>query len=148
VESVLVLNAGYEPLHRVSIQHAIRMLARNVAIVEEAVEDRMFGHFPFPRVLRLVHYVHLKWRHKVPSWSRMRLLERDKGRCAYCGAKAATVDHILPRCQGGETTWLNTVAACFKCNNKKGSRTAKQAGMTFVQEPFTPTWIDVGRLVK
>ena len=34
--SVIVLNASYEPLHTVSIQHAIRMLVREVAVVEEA----------------------------------------------------------------------------------------------------------------
>lgn len=41
--SVLVLNAGYEPLHRVSYQHAIRMLVREVAVVEESVEGATFA---------------------------------------------------------------------------------------------------------
>ena len=44
MEGVLVLNKGYEPLHRVSIQHAIRMLVRGVAEVEKAVEGQNFGH--------------------------------------------------------------------------------------------------------
>ena len=62
MSSVLILNAGYEPLHRVSIQHAIRMLVREVAVVEESLDDKTIGHFPFPLVLRLVRYVKLNWR--------------------------------------------------------------------------------------
>src|SRR5690349_21532071 len=48
--NVLVLNASYEPLHKVDVRHAVRMLVRGVAVVEEAVEGRNIGHFPFPRV--------------------------------------------------------------------------------------------------
>lgn len=143
MSGVLVLNAGYEPLHRVTLNHAVRMLARQVAVVEEAVEGRTFGPYPMPKVLRLVRYVALRWRHRVPSWSRSRLLERDGHRCGYCGEKAGTVDHVVPLARGGETSWLNTVAACFKCNNKKGSRSAKSAGMSLRFDPFIPTWWQV-----
>ena len=62
--SVLVLNAGYEPLHRVSIQHAIKMIVREVAVIEEAHEDETFGSFPKPLVLRLVKYIKMSWRKK------------------------------------------------------------------------------------
>lgn len=68
--SVLVLNAGYEPLHRVSLQHAIRMLARNVAVVEEIEHGQTIGPYPRPRVLRLIRYVTMRWRRKAPRWSR------------------------------------------------------------------------------
>ena len=50
MSTVLVLNAGYEPLHKVSINHAIKMLVRQVAVIEEATEE-MFGDFPKPLVL-------------------------------------------------------------------------------------------------
>src|SRR5690349_8694498 len=61
--NVLVLNASYEPLHKVDVRHAVRMLVRGVAVVEEAVEGRSIGHFPLPRVLRLVRYVTMRWRY-------------------------------------------------------------------------------------
>jgi len=54
MSGVLVLNAGYEPLHRVSLAHAVRMLHRQVAVVEQAVDGRTFGPYPLPAVLRLV----------------------------------------------------------------------------------------------
>ena len=40
---VVLLNASYEPLGRVSFQHAVRMLFREVALVEEQHGDRMIG---------------------------------------------------------------------------------------------------------
>lgn len=140
MSGVLVLNAGYEPLHRVSFQHAIRMLVREVAVVEEAVEGKSFGPFPLPRVLRLVRYVKLKFRTKSPKWGRGLLLRRDNHQCGYCPAPAATVDHVLPRARGGTTTWLNTVAACWRCNSRKGARTPEEAGMRLRVQPFEPTW--------
>jgi 5-methylcytosine-specific restriction endonuclease McrA len=142
MSSVLVLNAGYEPLHRVSIQHAIKMLVREVAVIEEATEE-MFGSFPKPLVLRLVRYVKLKWRSSKPKWSRQRLMIRDNHSCGYCGKSANTVDHIVPRSKGGGTTWENTVAACFKCNAKKGNRAPKEAGMKLLVDIHSPSWYHI-----
>ena len=142
MSSVLVLNAGYEPLHRVSVNHAIKMLVREVAVIEEAAEE-MFGNFPKPTVLRLVRYVQIKWRSRNPKWSRSRLMIRDGYRCGYCGKDAKTVDHIVPRSRGGETSWLNTVAACFKCNSKKGSCTLKESGMKIIIDIYSPNWYDI-----
>lgn len=144
MKSVLVLNAGYEPMHRVSIQHAIRMLVREVAVIEEAT-DEMFGPFPMPLVLRLVKYIKMHWRKATPKWSKNRLIERDNGKCGYCGKSANTVDHVYPRILGGQTTWLNTISACFKCNNKKGARTLEQSGMKLLIIPFEPNWHQISR---
>lgn len=138
--SVLVLNAGYEPLHRVSVQHAIKMIVREVAVIEEAHEDETFGSFPKPLVLRLVKYIKMSWRKKHPRFSKKKLLERDGFICAYCGKTANTIDHILPRSRGGMTTWMNTVASCLKCNHKKGSRTLEESGMKLHIQPYIPSW--------
>lgn len=144
MSGVLVLNAGYEPLHRVSIRHAIRMLVREVAVIEESIEGQLIGEFPMPKVLRLVRYVVLKWRNTNPRWSRSRLLVRDNHVCGYCGKTATTIDHILPRSRGGATSWKNTVASCVKCNNRKDDRTPEEAGMRLKATPFEPTWWQVG----
>lgn len=138
--SVLVLNAGYEPLHRVSLQHAIRMLHRNVAVVEEVEHGQTIGPYPRPRVLRLIRYVTMRWRRKAPRWSRTRLLNRDQGTCGYCGKPGNTVDHIVPLSRGGDTTWTNTVAACKPCNNRKADRTPNEAGMVLRVTPNAPSW--------
>jgi len=142
MESVLVLNAGYEPLHKVSINHAIKMLVREVAVIEEATEE-MFGDFPKPLVLRIVKYISMKWRNHKPKWSKNRIVKRDNSCCGYCDKPATTVDHVIPRSRGGETTWKNTVASCLRCNSKKGSRTLKESNMSLRFQPFEPTWIEV-----
>jgi 5-methylcytosine-specific restriction endonuclease McrA len=142
MSTVLVLNAGYEPLHKVSINHAIKMLVRQVAVIEEATEE-MFGDFPKPLVLRLVKYISMKWRNHKPKWSKNRLFKRDNDSCGYCDKPATTVDHVIPRSRGGETTWKNTVASCLRCNSKKGSRTLKESNMSLRFQPFEPTWIEV-----
>lgn len=60
---------------------------------------------------------------------RQRILERDNHICAYCGARANSVDHILPRVQGGTHDLENLVACCSRCNSRKSRRTPEQAGM-------------------
>ncbi|MCW2861579.1 MAG: endonuclease [Actinoallomurus sp.] len=141
---VLVLNASYEPLHKVDVRHAVRMLVRGVAVVEEAVEGRRIGHFPLPRVLRLVRYVTMRWRHgHRPSWSKHGLRSRDGDRCGYCGAGGDTVDHIVPRSRGGATSWENTVLACGACNSRKRDRTPVEAGMRLLLIPRVPRWTEL-----
>ena len=141
MEAVLVLNADLGPLHRVSLKHAIRMLWRQVAEVHEAEPDRLIGVYPVPRVVRLVHFVVTRWRYSAgPAWSRAGVLARDGHRCGYCGGAASTVDHITPRSRGGHNTWLNTVAACGGCNQRKGDRTPAEAGMRLRVTPAVPTW--------
>jgi 5-methylcytosine-specific restriction endonuclease McrA len=141
VSDVLVLNADLGPLHRVSLRHAVRMLVRQVAEVHEARPDGVIGVWPVPTVVRLVTYVVTRWRHsRGPSWSRAGVLARDGRHCAYCGRAATTIDHVLPRSRGGANSWLNTVAACYPCNQRKGDRTPSEARMPLRVKPATPTW--------
>lgn len=137
--TVTLLNASYEPLGAVSFRHAVRMLFREVATVEEAVPEQMIGPHPWPRVIRLVRYVAMTWMYRPAPWTRRGVLVRDGHRCAYCGAAGDTVDHVLPVSRGGGCTWLNTVAACRACNGRKGSRTPAEAGMRLRHAPAAPT---------
>lgn len=55
---------------------------------------------------------------------RARVIRRDKSTCRYCGAfladAAITLDHIVPRCRGGHSSYRNLVVACATCNHSKG----------------------------
>ncbi|WP_209719517.1 HNH endonuclease [Marmoricola sp. OAE513] len=137
--SVVLLNASYEPLGRVSFQHAVRMLFRQVATVEEGHADRMIGPHQWPRVIKLVRYVAATWLYRPAGYTRGGVLRRDRGRCGYCGGWGKTVDHILPVSRGGPCSWLNTVAACERCNHRKADRTPEEAGMRLRVVPFVPT---------
>jgi 5-methylcytosine-specific restriction endonuclease McrA len=146
VDTVLVINADLGPLHRVSLRHAVGMLVRRVAEIHEAEPDRLIGPWPVPTVVRLVRYVVTHWRYTSgPAWSRPGVLVRDGRRCSYCGGKATTIDHVVPRCRGGRNTWTNTVAACSGCNSAKGDRTPTEAGMRLRWKPVAPSWVGFAR---
>ena len=144
---VVVYNAGgQQVLHRVTLQHAISMLYRNVARVHEAVPGERFGPYPRPRSLELVSYVYTRWMYAATgrvACTLTNVLRRDRFRCAYCGRTASTRDHVLPRSRGGPTTWLNLVAACAPCNGRKRDRTPAEAGMRLGVRPFVPTPADL-----
>jgi 5-methylcytosine-specific restriction endonuclease McrA len=93
-----------------------------------------------PRVLRLLYYDRLpKQRVRL---NRRNIFARDANQCQYCGKRYATselsLDHVLPTCRGGDTSWENLVCACVKCNVRKGGRTPKEAGMKLVRPPVRP----------
>lgn len=55
---------------------------------------------------------------------------RDGWTCRYCGAAdLLSIDHVIPRCQGGDDSTDNLVVACRPCNSRKNGRTPQQAGM-------------------
>ena len=67
------------------------------------------------------------------------IYKRDDHTCQYCGStKRLTIDHVLPKCRGGEDTWENMVVACSSCNTKKGSRLLDQTGMKLAKPPRPP----------
>ena len=49
------------------------------------------------------------------------------------------VDHIIPKCIGGKTTWFNVVSACTSCNVNKGRRLLKYSNMHLERMPLKPT---------
>lgn len=142
--SVVVLNASYEPHQVVDVKHAIRMLCRQVAVVEEAEEGRTIGPFAFPKVIRLLKYVYMKFHRSKgsPRYSRNGVLRRDANRCGYCNKYGDTIDHIIPRSQGGLSSWMNSITACRRCNEKKANRTPAEAGMPLLFEPYVPSFFD------
>ena len=145
-KEVLVLNASFEPLSLVSVRRAVVLLLREKAEMVEATERQLRSasySFPVPLVIRLVHYVRLPHRNVPPTRSAIML--RDAHTCQYCGMmpgrQELTVDHVLPRSQGGEHSWQNLVTACKSCNQRKGSLTPEEAHMRLIRHPFQPSYV-------
>jgi hypothetical protein len=46
--------------------------------------------------------------------------------CAYCGARATTWDHIIPRSKGGPSHVENLAPCCLYCNSLKSSKTLEE----------------------
>ena len=93
-----------------------------------------------PRIIRLMGYDRLP-RQDV-KLNRRNLFARDRNQCQYCGKHFSTadlsIDHVLPRAQGGGDTWENLVCACLWCNARKGGRTPEQASMKLVRAVKRP----------
>lgn len=142
-QGVLVLNSTYEAIHVCSLRRAIVLVLKGVAVVEEA-SDRYLRSanavLAVPSVIRLVRYVYVP--RKDVHLTRRNVVLRDKFICQYCGreykAEELTIDHVIPRSQGGATTWENVVACCRRCNNRKADRSPKEAGMRLIKRPEMP----------
>jgi len=154
VTDVLVLNASYEPLRIVSVRRAIILLLQEkVELVEAAAQHlRAQGaSFAVPLVVRLVRYIAIP-RHRQLPCSRRGVLARDRETCQYCGAQPGraqlTLDHVVPRAQGGRSEWENVVSACAGCNHRKGGRTPEQAGMALLARPRQPSYAALVLLVE
>jgi len=145
MESVIVLNAGYEFMGLISWQRAMILLFNEkVEVVKESdrVVRTVSRTFRIPAIIRLIKFIRQMYRREVP-FSRRNILTRDGHVCQYCGrefgATDLTIDHIIPKVQGGVNDWTNVVACCRCCNIRKGGRTPRQAGMQLVRKPFKPT---------
>ncbi len=148
---VLLLNATFEPLAVVTAKRAVvLMLAGKAECVEATVTGFVFHSenltIPAPSVMRLSRYVRVPYRRAVPM-TRAGVLRRDGRRCAYCGRKADTIDHVVPRSRGGTHTWDNCVAACRVCNSRKADRLLEELGWTLAGPPRPPSRAAGGVLV-
>ncbi len=144
-EAVIVINASYEFLGLVSWQRAMGLLfSGKVEVIKESnrIVKTVTRTFHVPAVIRLVKFIRQIYKREVP-FSRKNILVRDGYKCQYCGddfnSGDLTVDHIIPKVQGGNNDWTNVVACCRSCNIRKGGRTPRQAGMQLVRKPFKPT---------
>ncbi len=141
----LVLNADYRPLSYFPLstwqwQDTVKaVFLDRVDVLSEY--DRLVRSPGFqmrlPSVIALRTYVLPA---KYPAFTRFNLFLRDRFSCQYCGAgDDLTFDHILPRSQGGRTTWENVTTACAPCNLRKGGRTPRESGMHPHIGPERPT---------
>lgn len=144
----LVLNADFRPLSYFPLsvwgwQDAVKaVISDRVAVLSEYETEVHSPSFTMqlPSVIALRDYIRPARR---PAFTRFNVFLRDKLNCQYCGenfpAQELTFDHVVPRSQGGRTTWENVVTACSPCNLRKGGRTPKQAHMPLRRVPGPPS---------
>ncbi len=160
--AVLVLNKSFLPVHITSVHRAFCLLYAGIAkAVNSQYEtfdyeswsqltaernDETVGlvnrMIKVPRVILLIAY------DRVPKrrirFSRYNIFARDKNTCQYCGGSFSrhelNLDHVIPRSQGGISTWENVVCSCHHCNRKKGGKTPEQARMKLIARPRKPAW--------
>ncbi|PIV72845.1 MAG: HNH endonuclease [Rhodobacteraceae bacterium CG17_big_fil_post_rev_8_21_14_2_50_65_11] len=140
----LVLNADYRPLSYYPLslwswQEAIKAVFLDRVDIVAQYDD--YVHSPttqirIPSVVVLRDYIKPQ---KRVAFTRFNLFLRDEFSCQYCGARGElTFDHVVPRAKGGVTSWENVVAACSKCNLKKGARSLRRSGLSLRKPPRQP----------
>lgn len=143
--STLILNANYQPLSWLPLsvidwQDAIRLQFMDKIKVLEVYDDWVV-HSP-STTIKVPALAVTKDYHAFKQgvrFSRSNLYLRDSFHCQYCGEEfnhhELTIDHVIPRAKGGKTSWLNCVAACVPCNQKKKDKIQKP-----LKEPFKPDY--------
>ena len=139
---VLVLNQNYEPLNICRVRRAIPLLYQGKAEMLEnglGYINTISVHFAIPSVIRMAYLIRRPRLQR--RLTRFEIFSRDQYSCQYCGKESQqlTLDHVVPRHQGGGHSWENVVAACVPCNRRKAGRTPKQAGMKLSRQPGRPT---------
>ncbi len=159
----LVLNRSWQPIHVTTVVRALVLLWNDSARAVDAEDYRLYSweqwldlpvHDGMPCIrtgrarLRVPEVVALARYDRLPlsavTFSRRNVAKRDHYTCQYCGAQpggdALTIDHVVPRAQGGQSSWTNCVAACMSCNARKAGRTPEEAGMRLRKPPIRPEW--------
>lgn len=164
-ERSLVLNRHWAPIATVPIRTALVMLCRGTV---QAVCPQSYELFEIqgwinrsrevPRADRVVQtpklalhqpeIVLLRAFGGIPrrqlAFTRKNLYRRDDYTCQYCLQRKPsgqlTIDHVIPRSRGGQSSWENCVLACVGCNTRKANKSLREAGFKLPQNPRRPTW--------
>ena len=90
-----------------------------------------------PKVAVLTYYVKAPYSRRV-ALNRENIFIRDYFSCQYCGDKAESVDHIIPKSKGGEHIWSNVVACCKRCNLIKADKLLNKTILDLKKIPEKP----------
>ncbi len=159
----LVLNRNWQPVNVATVARALVLLWNESARVVDPADYQLYTWEDWSTLrphdgerfiqavrfrLRVPEVVTLTGYDRLPTtavtFSRRNIFKRDRFTCQYCGAQPGseelTLDHVIPRSQGGESRWENCVLACLGCNKRKADRTPQQAGMRLKHKLVRPTW--------
>lgn len=144
-KKTLLLSASYEVQSFITEKKAFKLLFKDKVEVISAWDEEINwgpGKIRHPSILRLKNHVRRNFFNS--NFSRKAMVKRDRSMCQYCSKKLVasqiTVDHVLPRAQGGITSFTNCVVSCQVCNNRKADKTPEQAEMVLLKKPTHPSF--------
>lgn len=149
MEGTILLNSDFTYLNVISWKKAVCLVIKEkVEVISETSRRIKTSNSSLnifvPKVLRLLHLVKNVYTRKA-AFTPRNLLIRDDYTCQYCRkrTKRPTIEHVIPQSRGGKTSFENCVIACEACNNKKGNKTPKEAGMVLKISPYQPMVIEL-----
>lgn len=149
---ILRLNTAGQPMEWLNWKQCVTLYAREIVswslggVVRRVHggESKITGHHSFidvPAIVacngeRINPYQH------CPPLSNPGLFSRDNSQCLYCGNyfldRDLSRDHVVPSSRGGEDRWENVVAACLRCNQRKGQSLLEEINMKLIALPYCP----------
>jgi len=159
---VLRLNVSGQPVEWVSWQDAVCLYARELVVWThgDAILRLRGGHSRFDGSQSQVdiHSI-IACQGRVvytdrnsPPLTNQALFGRDRNLCLYCGNSfkdsQLTRDHVEPTSRGGLDRWDNVVAACRRCNHRKGNRKTHECGMELLALPYVPNYAEYLALIN
>lgn len=140
---VLALASNYEPIGVISWEKAVTLLVTNKVFSVEDSDKIIRSPSTELKIPSVVVYCNASRKGKrAIRFSRKNVWLRDEGRCQYCNKEVKygdfTIDHIKPKCNGGVSSWENTVVCCYSCNQKKAEKTMEQVGFKLIKKPTVP----------
>ena len=159
----LVLNRSWQPVNVATVARALVMVWSETARVVDPHDYQLYDWSDWSKLIplddqpfvssvsqriRVPEIITLTEFNRLPTttvaFSRRNIFKRDRMMCQYCGRKPKgddlTIDHVIPRAQGGTSTWENCVLACIRCNHSKADRTPARAGLQLLNVPKQPNW--------
>ncbi|NJN52944.1 MAG: HNH endonuclease [Gammaproteobacteria bacterium] len=159
---ILRLNVAGQPVDWVSWQDAVCLYARELVLWSlgdpllqirggHSKLDGLRSHIDIHSIIACEGRVVPPARH-IPPLTNQALFRRDRNICMYCSGHFSdgdlTRDHVVPRSRGGRDTWDNVVAACRRCNHRKGSRLAHECNLELIALPYVPNFAEYLALIN
>ena len=99
------------------------------------------GRIRIPSVVVCTEYKGVR-NAQVKFPTKRNIFERDDNTCVYTGKKLSekelSVDHVVPKSKGGDSSWENLVTCDRLLNSQKGDLTLKEARLKLRYKPFRP----------
>ena len=136
-KKVLLLNQSFEPLAILPMKKVLKkLIGGSLSFHVEEYYDESYVSWThtikLPSVVRLTYYLSIKKALKVSTGKRHKIFSRDRFRCLYCGKDCAptdiTLDHVLPKSRGGDSSPSNLVTCCKNCNTLKSDLSLEEFG--------------------
>lgn len=144
MRNIILTNIAMEPIKKISWEKAAIMIATGTA--ENLISSDVVKTVHSPSITIDIHkviyvpkYIRLEnnW-NDIPITTiapKRAILERDNKICAYCLSYGDTVDHIVPKSRGGDSSYGNLITCCRSCNSKKANMTPEEANMKLLYQP-------------
>jgi len=154
--SIVVLNKSGQYWGETTVKRVLKWIAKNKITILVAKEDEEICgveiRIKMPLVVQLMEFGGFKVRSDKVHYSPQGVFRRDGNYCQYwhydeygkrykhyCEEHDRTIDHVVPKCDGGEDSYENCVTSCAWHNTKvKKNKSLKESGLKLIRKPFTP----------